>query len=386
MKGTGLLPASFLMPQKYGGITPELEEADLKPRLKLLPAALLAVAACIVFTGCGQQYATAGTINGEEIPAGLYLSMQYSNYTTAKSKVEDSEKDVFRQKIDGESAKKWIQQQTEEKLAEYVCVEQMCFERGITLSEENQSTMQQMMSNLQGAEGLYEVNGIGTTSLMKVGVNQLLKEQLFLELYGPEGDKAVSDEALKTGYEEKNANISYIMVPRLQVTEEEEGAEAADDRLAETEAVAQKMLDGLKSGKTMEEVTEAYLPEAYEIAEREYTDTTPASAMGTSYMAYEPATTAEDESDTEYLVQLKEDKVGDFGVFTMGANVIVYEKIPTFADDTEFDEMRDTVLRELYFSDYEDYLRSIYEQYPIEWTTGARWYMRPGKIVENENN
>lgn len=345
---------------------------------KIFSLAIAGALACVLFTGClTDMYEYAGTINGQQIPSGLYLAAQHSNYRSAKNKVEDPKKDVLKQKIDGESAKKWIERETEEYLKLYVCVEQICFEEGIVLTDENRSYIEQMASSWQSSAALYAANGIGNISLAKVAVNGMLMEQLFTDLYGEGGERAPDDKDLRARYEEANAHLRYIMVPKY------EAAEGEDDKLDITRAVADDILAAVKSGKTFEEAGNKHLESAYEAAGKTFDDDTVAAAITTSYLPYEPGDY--ETYSEEFLTALKGQKVGDFGTVELARNILVYEKIENFADDEAFENMRASVLRDVCYGEFEDYLRDIYDEYPVEWKSGARWYMRPGKIKEEDD-
>lgn len=343
---------------------------------KIIGVALAAVMLCTLFTGCiAHTYDVAGTINGQEIPSGLYLASQFSNYRSAKNLVEDTKKDVLGQQVEGMKAKDWLAQETENYLRRYVCVEQICYDEGIVLTDDNRSYIEQMSSYWESSLELYEANGIGTISLLKMAVNDMLMEQLFTDMYGEGGEREPDDDDLRARYEEKNAHLKYIMVPKY------EAAEGEEDRLDETMEVAEDILAALESGKTFEQAGEQYLEDAYEIADKTFDEDTISSSITTSYLAYEPA---DYETYTEeFLAELKAQKVGDCGIVELARNVLVYEKIDSFESDEAFEEMYTSVLRDVYYGEYEDYLADIYNEYTVSWTSGAKWFFRPSKIVNS---
>ena len=340
---------------------------------------LLAVALCLSFTGCiGNFYENAGTVDGREISSGLYLCLQYDAYSEGKALLEDTETSPFEQEIDGVKFADWVASRTEEKMRQFVCVERMAAEREVVLSENSRNYIEQMNSYWDMVKDRYAQNGIGYDTLMLTMTNDMLTDELFLQMYGQEGELAPSDEELRKEYEEKYAQIEYVMLPHTTVTEE--GTEG-EDKLDEVTAVAEEMKDRLEAGEDLQEVAEEGLQEVYELVDREYTEETAGNSVATAFVEFEGP-----EDDEFYTPEFREGLVtmdeGEWGVYTMGNLVLLYTRIPTFADDAAFEEARDTVVESLYSESFDEYLQGIYADYPVAFEPGARWYFRPQKIVE----
>lgn len=327
----------------------------------------------------GNFYDNALSIDGREISSGLYLTVQYNAYREAQGLVEDSEKDLFRQEVEGVKAIDWIRDKTMENLRKYVCVERMCYEREILLTEENLSYLDQTMQYFQMEEdetGVYAKNGISYNSMKSVIGNSMLYEQLFEELYAPGSELTPTDEALKRDYEAQYAHVRYVMLPTADNTGEE-----AVDKTAEVKAIAEGLLAEAEGGASFDEVAEKGVEEVYALVGRDFDETSMQGAVSTSYWGYEPKE-GDDTYSPEFLAKLQGQQVGDFGTYEMGTMVLLYEKIPAFADDEEFEGMRTTVLRALCEEDYAAYLETIYGEYPVEEVTGAVAYLSPRKIVQ----
>ena len=344
---------------------------DLK--LKKLAAPLIALLLVFSLTGCiGNLYENAGTVDGTEISSGLYLMAQYNAYNEAKNEEGiDSEKDLFKQKIDGVKASKWIESRTDELLRRYVAVRTLSRERDIEMDATGQENLQQMQQYWTYLEPTYAENGIAYTSFERYLTTDELSRQLFQQLYAKDGELAVPDDELKKEYGEKYAHIRAYSVPLNSL---EEGVEVADQVLA----LLEKMPAMLSGGMSMETLLQKEMPAVYKITGRDFDPASAAGSIYSNYIAYEP-----DNYDTyseTFLAQLKEQKVGDFGYYNMGSTAIVYEKTVTFADDDAFQQERETVLTRLKNEDYEDYLKSIYETYEVEWLPFVSTYFRPTKI------
>ena len=86
--------------------------------LLLCAALALSMAACKFTTP-----AVVMTVEGEDIPAGLYLMYQYQAYSSAKSKLEDKSAKVLKSEIEGVKAEEWIHNETVASAKRYVWVE-----------------------------------------------------------------------------------------------------------------------------------------------------------------------------------------------------------------------------------------------------------------------
>lgn len=362
-------------------------ELDLKRRNVLV--ALVALLLCTtLLTGCGENtYAYVGTIDGQALPAGMYLNLQYNAYTEAEGLVADEldEDDpaaeegieVLKQKVEGQSAKAWIDARTEELCRKYTAVDKLCAEKGIVLGEDNRSYMEQMGSYWSMLAEGYESNGISQDTYLRNLANSMLEDELFLHMYGTEGELSPGDDELKTSYAEQNAHLKYIMVPVNTVAADDEESQDLTD---EVMPLAEAMEKALAAGKDFEEVA-ASLEEVYGLLGRTYNADTATSAITDSYVAY---ALPEDEEDTTYTPEfragLKDAKEGDTGIFKMDSIIMVYQVIPSFESEEQFEQQRDSIVRSLYQSEFEDWLADIYNAYEVKWTFGARWYYRPSKI------
>ncbi len=345
-------------------------------KVKKLAAALACVMLAALTTGCmGQIYDVAGTIDGREIPAGLYLMMQNDAYSEAKGLRENTDKDVLSQKIEGQSARSWIKAKTEEKLRRFVLVERMCAEREIVLNDENNQYLEQMASFYESSKDKYEENGIGLDSYMRDMANSMLDGQLFEVLYAKDGERAPDEAELKKQYEEQYAHVRYIMVPTSSLSSEDVDATEV------ARAAAEEMKERMEKGEAMEDAAADGLKQVYEATGREFTEETATNSISTSYIEYDQADNEDATYSPEFLAALKAQKPGDVGTYEMSSSILVYEKLPTFESDEQFDEVRATVVQNLCRDDYDAYMASLYNAYTVQWVPGATVFLRPDKIV-----
>lgn len=80
--------------------------------LKKCTAMLLTGAITLSCAACSGEDTAWIMRNGElEMPAGAYINSLIESYYEASSLVEDSEKDVLKQQIDGKDADEWIKEE-----------------------------------------------------------------------------------------------------------------------------------------------------------------------------------------------------------------------------------------------------------------------------------
>ena len=125
--------------------------------LLLCAALALSMAACKFTTP-----AVVMTVEGEDIPAGLYLMYQYQAYSSAKSKLEDKSAKVLKSEIEGVKAEEWIHNETVASAKRYVWVEKAFAEAGLTFTEEEQASIDSQLDTIwANNEALLAANGIG---------------------------------------------------------------------------------------------------------------------------------------------------------------------------------------------------------------------------------
>ena len=142
--------------------------------LLLCAALALSMAACKFTTP-----AVVMTVEGEDIPAGLYLMYQYQAYSGAKSKLEDKSAKVLKSEIEGVKAEEWIHNETVASAKRYVWVEKAFAEAGLTFTEEEQASIDSQLDTIwANNEALLAANGIGRENYRRYNECEAKNEQL----------------------------------------------------------------------------------------------------------------------------------------------------------------------------------------------------------------
>lgn len=341
---------------------------------KLLALLSVSVLALFVLAGCGNFYSKVMTIDGIEISSGLYLYYQLNAYYEARATMEDSTADVFREKIDGQSASSWIQAKAEENCRRHVAIQRLCAEHNVVLSEENRAALDEQLNYWSYMSYLYENNGIGEESFRLGAENEVMGKQLFETLYAVGGPLAPTEEEIKAAYTAQNAHLRYISVPLTKTDY------SAYENPEEIVGKVDEMLAELKGGATLEDVANGKLVGIYELLGRDFTGTTPDEVIYDSFFNYEES----DEYYTEeFLTGLKALSVGSFGTYRMETSIMLYEVIPAFESDEDYETRRPDIIVSLYTETHDDWLAEIYNAYPVSKVFGAQNYYSPKKIELN---
>ena len=264
--------------------------------LTILCGAMTAAAA-----SCANGVTYPVTVDGEQFRAGMYILEQQTALSEAVSKLSEEQPDLdttaedfdyFKQTVEGKSFDDWIKDTALEKCREYVAVERLFDQYGLTLSadevnEINTNVKQLWTEENQYAQYYYGVSiigeyyekfGIGEQSFKDIQLNSRKRSDLFAFLYGEGGQLAATQDEINTSLQNDYLALNYF------VYELENGDGA------------QSYADSIASGKSYEEV---------------YRDYSQAKSDEDAAKAAEEAAAAETENDEETEDAAEEFDEGD---------------------------------------------------------------------------
>ena len=212
-------------------------------KTKRILAAVACAAVAFGMTGCSTP-ATVGTVGNVEIPSGLFLLYQQLSYNEAAKLVEDSEKDVLKQQVEGVDAAEWIRTKTLEKIDRYVGIGEMAAELGVELTEEQTGNVQQTAaSQWEAYEENYSDNGIGEESLVLAFTAEQKATLLLDAIYGPKGAEPVSEGYLTTYIKKNYAELEYFSLPIMTSNYTMATDEQRDELLKMAKEAASKLMN-----------------------------------------------------------------------------------------------------------------------------------------------
>ena len=114
-------------------------------RIRQIAAASCAIVCAVSLCGCSDN-GYIGTVNGMQIPTGIYLyNVEFTAYNKASEKITEENGDtegtaevtVFTETIDGKPASTWVKDYALEQVKRYVAIEDLFSQYGLSLSAED---------------------------------------------------------------------------------------------------------------------------------------------------------------------------------------------------------------------------------------------------------
>ncbi len=310
---------------------------------KKAAASILCGAVALTACSCGNTTGTALTIDGEDIRAGIYIYYQSNALNDAVTALEEEqpELDMYAedfvledQTVGGLNINEWVKNKTIEYCREYVAVNKLFDEYGLSLSDEELSEINTNTNTLWTEENMYaqyiygvdamgeyyESIGIGKESYKDISTAGYKRSAIFDHLYKEGGSLAVSADELSA-----KVVADYALVLSMEI----------DAEIASPETY----LEMLNSGKTFSEVHQAYTKE--DTIKRLEADIAKAEADGTEYTGTRPEELEVpliSEKDMQTIVSKdsttpSESYVTDVFAMTAGEAKIITVSETTTADD-----------------------------------------------------
>ena len=304
-----------------------------------MTALMLVLVLAVALTGCHMTTpATVLTVQETEIPAGLYLMYQLQAYSTASGKLAAGETDVLKATIEEKPAAEWIHEETLRLARRYAHIENEFAAAGLTLSsEELASANTQIATSWKNSEELLGGNGIGQESYGLFYLNETKYEKL-LTAYIEENSDSISDADAKAYMD---SIYSHVQTASLPVTDTDSVA-VSEENLAAINALAEELKGKLAADGDMDELAPDYLEQAFEICGREYTDEVPAQYVTTTFVNEDYTSFPED-----MLAEILAAKVGDAGVYMLNVTPFIWQKVPNYTSDADFDAYRDAMVNNM---------------------------------------
>ena len=299
-------------------------------KLKRLFCAAASAVLCLSLAGCViSAPQTVLTVDGEAIPAGLYLSYQYSAYTEAVSKLSSNE-EFADATIEDVSADEWVHTRTIELIRRHVYVERAFEAQGLSIPEDEAADAQSTADQYYEAnEELIAANGIGKESYRTFYMNQV-KYSALLEAYLEEHRSGVQLDEAKEYMDATYAHIYQLTLPSTdtsyQLLDEDAAAALMD---AANEAIDRMETEGV----TLDEVADEVLEEVLPLSGREYTDSSVSEYLSERYVSENSTLYGKD-----FSLAMLDAAVGSCGLYTASTSPVLYERLPNYETDEQFED------------------------------------------------
>lgn len=175
-------------------------------------------AACVMMlslTACGEDTATIGKIDGEEIPSGIYLYYATNIYTQTAMKKTEEQASVWDVTVDGKTAEQHISDETVSRMKKLVAIEKKFDELGLSFTEKEKEYYK---ASAEGAykqsEDSFKESGIGLDSFTRIVENDAKYAAVFAAYY----DEKTGVEPVKTSEINKYMKDNVARVEILEVS------------------------------------------------------------------------------------------------------------------------------------------------------------------------
>lgn len=265
--------------------------------IKKITAVAAAAAVMSSMTACGENTTWGATIDGSDIPAGIFIYYLQSAYYSAQSKLNEENSAssdaiasadgttttaaVFSSQIDGKDAKTWIYDEATKSMQEYAAIEAKFTELGLTITADEKDAAKVYCDQIWDYAGEYYTKmGISEKSYTSLYLNSQKRDKVFKTIYSEGGEYAVSDDEIKTYLDENYAMINYIAME----LKDGSGNLLKSDGKAEIMSMAESYVERYKNGEDFDALNAEYTA---------YYDNLKATATE------EAANAADDEAETE---------------------------------------------------------------------------------------
>ena len=202
---------------------------------KKLAAAAVSVTLSATLFGCstpaiGSNTKSALTVDGYDVPAGLFIYYTLQGYSEAAAKLQtgsDSLKpdDVKGKQIGSDDATEWIQNKATEYCVDFVSIMREFEAINGELSAEDKEQAAQMAEYYYSSDARLEENGVSLDTMKLMAENSYKEQEVFKHYYGFDGEKGCSEEELKDYFDDNFARVKYVSISLL----DSEGNKLSDD-------------------------------------------------------------------------------------------------------------------------------------------------------------
>jgi len=310
---------------------------------KWISLLLVAVLSVSMFASCKEKYTEVMTINGEELPAGIYLICQLSAYSEAVSLAEDPDKDVLEQQIEGVDATDWIYEHTLEKAQQYMYVEQTFAELELEFTTDELAQYEAEMETSWVAYGyIYEQNGIGYESFEAFAYNTYKQTKIYSE-YMADEEWALSDEEAMAYLAEHYVKVEMVYLYKISALDY---TKLPEDSIAMVHSGADSLALSLNNG-SVDKVTsiERFIKPSYLLIgyDEESIIDTPETYYRVSYVSVDDTTYS-----TEFVEEMFAAEVNGVYYVTEQENFFaVWTKIANYETAEEFEVLKPSIRYEM---------------------------------------
>ena len=263
--------------------------------LKKVLAICLTLVLVLSFAGCHQKDEVAVKSGDKTFTSAFYMCALLNADMAARTKIDEKKAeenkntsstssttttatDYFAEKIDGKSFEEYVKETALNTLRRFIYVKQKCDENKLTLTDSeiaNTDYMTQYYWAYYGYATVFEANGVSLNTYLEYCRYALYEEKYFLFLYGKDGEKAISEDAIKN-----HLYGNYVIADVLSAS--------VSDKADNEKALVQTKFEGYKTRLEKGETFKAIYNEYNDIKEEETTTSSATSSTTSEETAKKP--------------------------------------------------------------------------------------------------
>ena len=178
----------------------------------------------------GKNAQTALTVDGYDVPAGVFIYNEISAYQSAvydlymKNGKEPTLEEVKKASFEELDSTDWIQSSATDACKDFVANEKEFEKIGGALTNEELAEIKDILSSNSNS-AMFTENGVGEESLRKIIENTYKREAIFKHYYGLDSEKGCTEDELKSYYQDKTTRVKYFAVSMVDDNGEQYGAD-----------------------------------------------------------------------------------------------------------------------------------------------------------------
>lgn len=240
-------------------------------KFKKFTAAAVSVTLASTLFGCTPSYGSgsksAMSIDGYDVPAGLFIYYSMQGYTEASNLLNEQNgtslkvKDIKNSQIDSLDSTDWIQNKATDYCLDFVTIQKEFEAIGGELDQKDIDEAEKMAAYYYSQDSRLDENGVSLDTMEKMAQMTYMEKAVFNYYYGFEGSEGCSEEELKDYFNENFARIKYL---EISLTDSE-GNELGEDEQRELRKMAEKYAkqinaksSGIQRMQELETVREDY--------------------------------------------------------------------------------------------------------------------------------
>ncbi len=342
-------------------------------KFKKILAAISSLAIALSLTACADT-SWASKINGTEISAGVYIFYLINGQKDASTKVSDSSKDVFSQKIGDVDATTYIKDYATNECKRLVAISDKFNQLGLALTDTDKKAIANTVNNIWDQnEKYYTNNGISKKSVSTIVDASTKETKIFEKLYEANGLEPVPQADIDAKFNSEYARIKMIPLP---LTDKEGNALSTEDK-AKLLDKADAYSERLKKGEKFNDIYDEYLKSVSSSTDTSGTADDPYKNEMIVYSGYQYL-------DANTVSEALKMKTNDILVLKSTSYYFLIQKLNLLERDDLKKNYRTTILHDIKDTDFEKILSDIYSKYTIEKNEDAYNRYDPKKVVNKK--